>query len=328
MLANGEFEVNINFRLDFCRAASIFGNRAEAWSRTQLFNVGRCNRLAGCGPVTLIGNKRITVKARTIGFIGAGQMAGALAHGFLQGGKLSADRVFATDPSSTATERFQAKIPGCQFAVDNRALLESAEVIFLAVKPQYIEAVSKEIAPVAGDRLIVSILAGVSLEKLQRFLGTERIIRVMPNTPCLVGQSAAAYCVGNGATAEDADLVESLLSTVGKVWRVEENLMDGVTGLSGSGPAFIYLLIEAMSDAGVQTGLPRAISTQLAAQTVKGAAEMVLATGLHPGQLKDQVTSPAGTTIRGLHVLEQRGVRGSMIDAIIAAAQRSRELGQ
>ncbi|MEX1041487.1 MAG: pyrroline-5-carboxylate reductase [Pirellulaceae bacterium] len=268
------------------------------------------------------------MKARTIGFIGAGQMAGALAHGFLQGGKLSADRVFATDPSSTATERFQAKIPGCQFAVDNRALLESAEVIFLAVKPQYIEAVSKEIAPVAGDRLIVSILAGVSLEKLQRFLGTERIIRVMPNTPCLVGQSAAAYCVGNGATAEDADLVESLLSTVGKVWRVEENLMDGVTGLSGSGPAFIYLLIEAMSDAGVQTGLPRAISTQLAAQTVKGAAEMVLATGLHPGQLKDQVTSPAGTTIRGLHVLEQRGVRGSMIDAIIAAAQRSRELGQ
>jgi len=292
-----------------------------------LFNMGRCHRLASCGSVTLIGNKRIPVKARTIGFIGAGQMAGALARGFLHGGQLSADRVFATDPSATATERFQEKVPGCRFVDDNRTLLESAEVVFLAIKPQYVEVVASKIAPVAGDRLIVSILAGVSLGRLQRLLGTERVIRVMPNTPCLVGQSAAAYCVGEGATAEDAELVESLLSTVGKVWRVEENLMDGVTGLSGSGPAFIYLLIEAMSDAGVQAGLPRDISTQLAAQTVKGAAEMVLETGLHPGQLKDQVTSPAGTTIRGLHVLEQRGVRGSMIDAIMAAAQRSGELG-
>ncbi|NIM70398.1 MAG: pyrroline-5-carboxylate reductase, partial [Xanthomonadales bacterium] len=162
---------------------------------------------------------------------------------------------------------------------------------------------------------------------LGRLLGTDRLVRVMPNTPALVRAGAAAYCTGAGATAEDAELVEQMLSAVGLCIRVEEKHMDAVTGLSGSGPAYVYLAIEALSDGGVQMGLPRRAATRLAAQTVLGAAKMVLETGRHPGELKDQVTTPGGTTIEAIHALEAAGLRRAFIEAVVAASEKSRRLG-
>jgi pyrroline-5-carboxylate reductase len=177
--------------------------------------------------------------------------------------------------------------------------------------------------------LVVSIAAGVSLARLAEGLapGT-RLVRVMPNTPCLVGASASAFSPGEHATEEDVSLVQGLLDTVGKAFRLPEHLLDAVTGLSASGPAFVYLVIEALSDGGVRAGLPRDVSTALAAQTVLGAARMVLETGQHPGALKDAVASPGGTTIAGLHELERAGVRGALMSAVEAASRRAAELGR
>jgi pyrroline-5-carboxylate reductase len=202
--------------------------------------------------------------------------------------------------------------------------------LVLAVKPQSMKALLEEIRPLLTERhLIVSIAAGVSLRQLADGIGARRrLVRVMPNTPCLVGASASAYTPGEGATAEDAALVERLLKAVGVAFRVPENLLDAVTGLSGSGPAFVYLMIEALSDGGVRVGLPRDAAAALAAQTVLGAAKMVLETGSHPGVLKDQVASPGGTTIAGLHALERGGVRGAIMDAVEAATRRATELGK
>jgi pyrroline-5-carboxylate reductase len=177
------------------------------------------------------------------------------------------------------------------------------------------------------DQLIVSIAAGISLKTLADGLGSGcRIIRVMPNTPCLVGCGASAYSRGPHATEQDAQLVQRLLSNVGTAVEVPEKLLDAVTGLSGSGPAYVYQIIEALSDGGVRMGLPRETATRLAAQTVLGAAQMVLSTGQHPGALKDAVTSPGGTTIAGLHALERGGLRGTLMDAVEAATQRAKEL--
>jgi pyrroline-5-carboxylate reductase len=174
----------------------------------------------------------------------------------------------------------------------------------------------------------VSIAAGVTLGQLAVALGADRrLIRVMPNTPCLVGASASGYAPGEAATSDDIALVDRLLNVVGTAFRLPEHLLDAVTGLSGSGPAFVYAVIEALSDGGVRVGLPRDVATALAAQTVLGSARMVLETGLHPGVLKDQVTSPGGTTIAGLHALERGGLRAALMDAVEAAARRSRELG-
>ncbi|NMC21899.1 MAG: pyrroline-5-carboxylate reductase, partial [Thermogutta sp.] len=202
-------------------------------------------------------------------------------------------------------------------------------VIFLAVKPQSMNDLLAELAgQTAPDRLIVSIAAGVSLAKMESALGkNRRVVRVMPNTPCLVGQGATGYALGSCATEEDGRLVGELLSAVGAAVRVEERLMDAVTALSGSGPAFAYLMIEALADAGVRHGLPRDTARLLAAQTLKGAAEMVLVTGTPPSVLKEQVTSPAGTTIAGLVALESAGFRGAVFAAVQAAAERSAQLG-
>jgi pyrroline-5-carboxylate reductase len=155
-----------------------------------------------------------------------------------------------------------------------------------------------------------------------------RLVRVMPNTPCLVGQGACGYCLGENATAEDGRLVEQLLGSVGLAYRVDEKLLDAVTGLSGSGPAFVYMVVEALSDGGVRMGIPRPVATALAAQTVRGAAEMVLATGEHTGVLKDRVTSPGGTTIAGIQALESGGLRAALMAAVEAATRRSIELGK
>ena len=177
--------------------------------------------------------------------------------------------------------------------------------------------------------MIISIAAGLPLAKLEGHLpGGARVIRVMPNTPALVGASATAYALGKAATAADGELAQQLFSSVGVAYQMRESLLDAVTGLSGSGPAYVYLVIEALSDGGVACGLPREVATRLAAQTVLGGAKMVLETGLHPGALKDMVTSPGGTTIEGLHELEKGGLRASLINAVRAAAEKSKRLGQ
>lgn len=264
-----------------------------------------------------------------IGFIGAGQMATALGQGMVKAGLVPADGLSASDPLAEARERF-TQATGAQATADNLRTVAESDVIFLAVKPQQMAGVLAELrGKVTADKLVVSIAAGVRLAVLSQGLGGEpRLVRVMPNTPCLVGQGACGYCLGGKATADDGRLVDSLLAAVGVAYQVDEKLLDAVTGLSGSGPAFVYVIIEALSDGGVRMGLPRQVATALAAQTVRGAAEMVLATGEHTGVLKDRVASPGGTTIAGLAALESGGLRAALMAAVEAATRRSVELGQ
>ncbi len=264
---------------------------------------------------------------KVIGFIGAGQMATALGEGFVRAGLVEASQIVASDPSVDARERF-ADATGGQTVDGNAEVARRAEIIFLAVKPQQIAAVLAELkGSLRSDVLVVSIAAGVRTAALAQGLGEEvRLVRVMPNTPCLVGQGASAFCLGASATPADADLIQKLLSAVGLAIEVEEKLLDAVTGLSGSGPAFVYVIVEALSDGGVRMGLPRAVASSLAAQTVLGAAQMVLATGEHPSVLKDRVASPGGTTIAGLQALEEGGLRAALMAAVQAATERSIEL--
>ena len=264
---------------------------------------------------------------KCIGFIGAGQMATALGEGFVRSGLVAGDNMIASDPSSAALDHF-AQVTGGHAKKSNVETAACADVLFLAVKPQQMVRVTAELkGKLRGSVLLISIAAGIRLPVLADGFGAGvRLVRVMPNTPCLVGKGACGYCLGGAATAEDGQLVQQLLSAVGLAFEVEEKLLDAVTGLSGSGPAFVYVIIEALSDGGVRMGLPRAIATALAAQTVLGAAQMVLATGEHPGVLKDRVASPGGTTIAGLHALEAAGLRGGLMAAVEAATQRSLEL--
>jgi pyrroline-5-carboxylate reductase len=209
-------------------------------------------------------------------------------------------------------------------------VLNRSEVVVLAVKPQQVAPVLAELQQhLRSEHLIVSIAAGVTLHTLHAGLGAGcRLVRVMPNSPCLVGTGASAFVCGPHATPADAELVSALLSTVGIAVPVPESQMDAVTGLSGSGPAYVFQMIEALSDGGVRVGLPRDVSTKLAAQTVLGAARMVLETGEHPAALKDAVASPGGTTIAGLHAMERAGVRAGLMDAVQEATVRSIELGR
>jgi pyrroline-5-carboxylate reductase len=263
-----------------------------------------------------------------IGFLGAGRMATALARGWLAAGLATPGRVLASDPLPQAREAF-AGGDRLRTTADNREVVTASDVLVLAVKPQSVKALLAEVGPVVGPpHLVISIAAGITLRQLMDGLGSDRrLIRVMPNTPCLLGASASGYAAGEAATADDVALVGRLLNAVGRAYRLPESLLDAVTGLSGSGPAFVYVMIEALSDGGVRVGLPRDVATALAAQTVLGAAKMVLETGTHPGALKDMVASPGGTTIAGLHALERGGVRAALMDAVEAATQRARELG-
>jgi pyrroline-5-carboxylate reductase len=263
-----------------------------------------------------------------VGFLGAGRMATALARGWLNAGLLAADRCRASDPVPLARGAFTAET-GCPCHADNRAVVAESNLLVLAVKPQSMAALLAEIRPALRGQLVVSVAAGVTLRQLAAGLGAQcRLIRVMPNTPCLVGASASGYAAGEHTTPEDVALVDRLLNAVGRAFRLPEPLLDAVTGLSGSGPAFVYLVIEALSDGGVRVGLPRDVATALAAQTVLGSAKMVLETGLHPGALKDMVASPAGTTIAGLHALERAGARAAFMDAVEAATRRANELSR
>ncbi len=264
-----------------------------------------------------------------IGFLGAGKMASALAKGFAQAGLAQAVNILASDVAEGARARF-SEVVGARTTALNPEVVQFADVLILAVKPDQVRGVLAEVRPEVTPRhRLISIAAGVTLERLESGLNPgARVIRVMPNTPALVGASATAFALGGSARPEDAQLAEKLFGSVGLACQVKESLLDAVTGLSGSGPAFIFLVIEALSDGAVAAGLPRDLATRLAAQTVFGSAKMVLETGLHPGALKDMVTSPGGTTIEGIHELERGGVRAAMIQAVRAAAEKSRLLGQ
>jgi pyrroline-5-carboxylate reductase len=264
-----------------------------------------------------------------VGFLGAGRMATALARGWLDAGLARRERCQAGDPLLAARQAFTGET-GCQATPDNRAVVRASDILVLAVKPQSLPALLAEVrADVAArNPLVISIAAGISLRQLLAGLGADcRLVRVMPNTPCLVGASASGYSPAASVSEPDVALVDRLLNAVGRAYRLPEALLDAVTGLSGSGPAFVYLIIEALADGGVRVGLPRDVALTLAAQTVLGSARMVLETGQHPGALKDMVASPGGTTIAGLHALERAGVRGALMDAVEAATRRAVELG-
>jgi len=265
----------------------------------------------------------------TLGFLGAGKMATALARGFIQAGVVKPDQILASDPVEAARSAF-AKEVGTKATASNPELLNFAVVLLLAVKPDQVPDVLNEIrVHLTEKHLVISIAAGVSLARLESGLGgSPRVIRAMPNTPALVGASATAYAPGKNATAEDGQLAQKLFSSVGIAIAVKEELLDAVTGLSGSGPAYVCLILEALSDGGVAAGLPRNVATTLAAQTLLGTAKMVLETGQHPGALKDMVASPGGTTIEGVHELEKAGVRGALMKAVRAAAEKSKSLAQ
>jgi pyrroline-5-carboxylate reductase len=264
-----------------------------------------------------------------IGFLGAGKMATALARAWLEAERVTRDRLSASDPVPEARTAFE-KETGARVHPENAVTTAQSDVLILAVKPQNMAALLADIGPtVTARHLVISVAAGINLSQLAKGLGTgPRLIRVMPNTPCLVGASASAYAAADTATADDIALVDDLLNAVGRAFPVPEKLLDAVTGLSGSGPAFVFVMIEALSDGGVRMGLPRDVATALAAQTVYGSAKMLLETGLHPGVLKDMVASPGGTTIAGLHALETGGLRAALIDAVEAATKRSAELGK
>lgn len=266
---------------------------------------------------------------RRFAFIGGGNMAEALLKGLLHGLCVAPEHVTATDVLAERRSYLEQTY-GIATAVENARAVKESDVVILAVKPQVVATVLDTIAPsVTPDKLVISIAAGVTLQTLQHALGAkQRLVRVMPNTPALVLSGAAGIAPGDAATPEDIALVEHIFNAVGRAVVVEDGLMDAVTGLSGSGPAFVFAFIEALSDGGVLAGLSRPIATTLAAQTVLGAAKMVLETGRHPGELKDMVTSPAGTTIAGMQALESGGLRGIVMEVVRRASERSAELGR
>jgi pyrroline-5-carboxylate reductase len=263
------------------------------------------------------------------GFIGAGRMATALAGGIVEAGLASATHITASDPGEEARRNFKQAIPLAVVTPENAKVVANSDVVVLAVKPQTIDDVLKEIAPMVDERpLLLSIAAGIPLERLERALPPRtRVVRVMPNTPCLVRRGASGYSLGSSATRDDAQLVGQILSAVGISMELPEQLLDVVTGLSGSGPAFVYTMIEAMASAGMAEGLTSEQALQLAASTVAGGAAMVLETQRSPADLREAVTSPGGTTLAGLAALEQHKFREAVVAAVAAATRRSTELG-
>lgn len=264
----------------------------------------------------------------SVAFIGSGQMATALAKGWIAAGLIKAKGSVASDPVPASRVAFTA-VTGIKTCENNAEALKHADLIVLAVKPQMIDAVLRDLKPhVTRDQLVVSIAAGVTLKTLAAGLGEVPLVRVMPNTPCLIGASASAFALGPLTTAKQRTAVLELLNAVGLAIEVPEKQLDAVTGLSGSGPAYAFLMIEALADGGVKMGLPREVAMKLAAQTLLGSARMVLETHQHPAILKDAVASPGGTTIAGLHALEDGGVRAALMSAVECATKRATELGQ
>jgi pyrroline-5-carboxylate reductase len=269
------------------------------------------------------------MKGKKISIIGGGNMAEAMLKGLLKKKIVTPKQVLVSEPRDERT-RFLSQTYRVQVTSDNKAAVRFGEIIILAVKPQIMKGVLQEIAgELTSKQLIISIAAGITIAFIASQIGKDkRIVRTMPNSPSQIGEGAIALCGGGKATPQDIRNAGELFAAIGATVIVPEAHMDAVTGLSGSGPAYIFLIIEALTDGGVKMGLPRDVAQSLVLQTVIGSARMVVETGDHPVKLKDMVTSPGGTTIAGLHVLEEKGVRGALINAVTAASERSRALSQ
>lgn len=265
----------------------------------------------------------------TIGFLGAGNMAEALIRGLVRGGKLPADHIGASGPRRERLDQL-GQTYGIRATTDNLELVAHSRLVVLSVKPQIVDRVLLQVGKhLAENTLVVSVAAGVTTEAIEeRLPRSTRVVRAMPNTPALVGAGATAVSPGAHATDEDVARAKMIFDAVGITVVLEESQLDAVTGLSGSGPAYIFLILEALADAGVKVGLSRRNAQLLAAQTVMGSAKLLIDTDEHPGKLKDMVTSPGGTAIAGLHTLEQGGLRTTLINAVESATNRSRELGK
>jgi pyrroline-5-carboxylate reductase len=269
------------------------------------------------------------MKTRRVGFLGAGNMSGALIKGLLHAKVLPPDRIFASDAKSERLAHLHDE-HGIRTTTDNHVLLKECDVVVLGVKPQVIDKVLTEVGgELRSDQLLISVAAGVPIEALEaRLPRGSRVVRSMPNTPATVQAGATAISGGAHAKEDDLRIARELFEAVGRVVILDEGLLDAVTGLSGSGPAYVMLIIEALADGGVKVGLHRDTALLLAAQTVFGSAQLLLETGEHPGRLKDMVTSPGGTAIAGLHTLESGGLRKTLMDAVEVASKRAAELGR
>lgn len=259
--------------------------------------------------------------------IGGGALGQALCGGLLRAGVFNKDEVIICDIDAAKLQLLRDE-HGVNTTTDTLEAATSGDSILLVVKPYVVDSVLEQIGPkLTSDQLLISCAAGVTIERLESKLPKGiPVVRAMPNTPCLLGLGATGFGLGSSANGEHADIAKCVFGAVGQAVQVPEKLLDAVTGLSGSGPAYIYLMIEALADAGVSEGLPRDAALMLAAQTTIGAAKMVLETGKHPAQLKDMITTPGGTTIAGLAVMERQRFRATIIDAVQAAAKRSHEL--
>ncbi|MDR0767986.1 MAG: pyrroline-5-carboxylate reductase [Methanosarcinales archaeon] len=268
----------------------------------------------------------MTLTEQKIGFLGAGKMASAIIKGLLEYG-IMPDNIAAGEHWAPAADAARKEF-GIYVTENNAEVVKRSDILIIAVKPKDIEGALST----AGDtknKLFISIAAGITINNLERMAGhNARVIRAMPNICATVLQSATGISRGTNATAEDAAVAMEIFSAIGVAMEINENLLDAVTGLSGSGPAFVFEVIEAMADGGVYAGLDRGTAQTLAAQTVLGAAVMVIESGVHPGALKDMVCSPGGTTIEGVSVLERRAARSAFMDAVIAAADKSERLGK
>jgi pyrroline-5-carboxylate reductase len=265
---------------------------------------------------------------KTIAFIGAGNMGSALIRALIARGEIPRERIVAADADPEKLAKLRTE-QGIHIFRANKDAVSRADIVILAVKPQNINEVLDEVAPVMeGTKLVVSIAAGVATSRIEeRLLHGARVIRVMPNTPALVGQGIAVLCRGSHATQEDLAAARRVFDAVGKSCVLPEDLMDAVTGLSGSGPAYVLLFIEALSDAGVLLGIPRDVALMLSVQTVLGTARLMTEMNIHPAQLREMVTSPGGTTIAGLKKMEELGFRAAILNGVEAATARSKELG-
>jgi pyrroline-5-carboxylate reductase len=267
--------------------------------------------------------------SRPIGFIGAGNMAEALIRGLVRGGHIPGGRVLASGRRAERLDELRATY-GIVTTLDNREVARVAEILVLSVKPQILQKVLREVGDqIRPGALVISIAAGVDTETIEEGLAESvRVVRAMPNVPATVGAGATAIAPGRRAGDADLDTARAIFDAVGITVALDESHLDAVTGLSGSGPAYIFLILEALADAGVKVGLSRRDAQRLAAQTVMGSAKLLLDTDEHPGRLKDMVTSPGGTAIAGLHTLEEGGLRTTLINAVETATKRARELGR
>ena len=262
-----------------------------------------------------------------LAIFGLGNMGEALLSGLLSQGAVTPQSVVGIEPNAERARDMAARF-GIRI-IDNPAqAAKEAQILLVAVKPNSVEKLLGSCGQLPADKLVVSICAGLSLSSLLKCCGEASVVRVMPNTPALVGQGASVYCTSKNVSTEDCVNVETLLGAVGKVYRVDnEGLMDGVTGLSGSGPAYVFLFLEALADGGVACGLPRELARELAAQTVLGAAQMARTALEHTAELKDRVCSPGGTTIEAVSHLEAAGFRSAVMEAVMASARKSKEMG-